>query len=64
MYVQTATIYPEPDPLVGWDRLEFYGQRAWRPCKLSAEPLDPDMERLGILALQFVERTTDISVII
>lgn len=59
-----VTTYPEPDPLVGWDRLEYYGQRAWRPCKLSAEPLDPDMERLGIIALQFVERATDISSVI
>lgn len=47
--------YPDPDPLANWDKLEFYGQRPWRPCQLSAEPLDPDMERQGILAIQYNE---------
>jgi len=49
-------VYPEPDPLVGMDQLEFYGQRAWRPGKLSAEPPDPSKEKLGIQALQYQEK--------
>lgn len=49
-------MYPEPDPLVGMDQLEFYGQRAWRPGKLSAEPPDPSKEKLGIQALQYQEK--------
>ncbi|XP_069669154.1 trafficking protein particle complex subunit 11 [Periplaneta americana] len=48
--------YPKPDPLAGMDQLEFFGQRAWRPGKLSAEPPDPDKERLGIQALQYQEK--------
>lgn len=49
-------MYPEPDPLAGMDQLEFYGQRAWRPGKLSAEPPDPSKEKLGIQALQYQEK--------
>ncbi|PSN35312.1 Trafficking protein particle complex subunit 11 [Blattella germanica] len=51
-----ANSYPDPDPLSGWAQLEFYGQRAWRPGKLSAEPPDPEKEKLAIQALQYLER--------
>lgn len=53
---KNASTYPEPDPLAGWDQMEFYGQRAWRPGKLSAEPPDPEKEKLGIQALQYLEK--------
>lgn len=48
--------YPSQDPLENTNQLEFFGQRAWRACKLSVEPLDPDTERLGVQAIQFIER--------
>lgn len=48
--------YPDPDPLEGNDRLEFYGQRPWRPGKLSADPPDPQRELNGIQALQYLEK--------
>ncbi|KRT81005.1 hypothetical protein AMK59_5444, partial [Oryctes borbonicus] len=35
--------------------LEFYGQRPWRPGKLSAEPPNPQLEQNGITALQYLE---------
>ncbi|XP_033218517.1 trafficking protein particle complex subunit 11 [Belonocnema kinseyi] len=50
--------YPEPDPLTGKEKLEFYGQRPWRPGKLSAEPADIMGETSAIQALQFREKTT------
>jgi hypothetical protein len=53
---KAADAYPDPDPLTGMEQLEFYGQRAWRPGKLSAEPPDPDKEKLGIQALQYLEK--------
>lgn len=53
---KAVDVYPEPDPLAGMEQLEFYGQRAWRPGKLSAEPPDPDKEKLGIQALQYQEK--------
>jgi hypothetical protein len=53
---KAVNVYPEPDPLAGMDQLEFYGQRAWRPGKLSAEPPDPSKEKLGIQALQYREK--------
>jgi hypothetical protein len=53
---KAVNVYPEPDPLAGMDQLEFYGQRAWRPGKLSAEPPDPSKEKLGIQALQYQEK--------
>jgi hypothetical protein len=56
LFPKALTVYPEPDPLVGMDQLEFYGQRAWRPGKLSAEPPDPNKEKLGIQALQYQEK--------
>ncbi|XP_063238337.1 trafficking protein particle complex subunit 11 [Bacillus rossius redtenbacheri] len=62
---QGVTEYPEPDPLAGWEQLEFYGQRPWRPGKLSAEPPDPAKERSAFQALQFLERfRTDHSMLI
>ncbi|KAJ9597775.1 hypothetical protein L9F63_011383 [Diploptera punctata] len=53
---KNVTTYPEPDPLAGWDQMEFYGQRPWRPGKLSAEPPDPEREKLGIQTLQYLEK--------
>ncbi|OAD60815.1 Trafficking protein particle complex subunit 11, partial [Eufriesea mexicana] len=55
---QNVNIYPEPDPLAGEEKLEFYGQRPWRPGKLSAEPADPVKEALAIQALQYKEKYT------
>ncbi|XP_018405542.1 PREDICTED: trafficking protein particle complex subunit 11 isoform X1 [Cyphomyrmex costatus] len=55
---QHISSYPDPDPLLGEEKLEFYGQRPWRPGKLSAEPADTARETIGIQALQYRERTT------
>ncbi|XP_054008075.1 trafficking protein particle complex subunit 11 isoform X1 [Hylaeus anthracinus] len=55
---QNVDSYPEPDPLAGEDKLEFYGQRPWRPGKLSAEPTDPVKEAIAIQALQYKEKHT------
>lgn len=56
------TSYPSPDPLEGWQFIEFYGQRPWRPGKLTTEPPDPQMEINGIKALQFLEKQVKHSV--
>ncbi|CAG5055727.1 unnamed protein product [Parnassius apollo] len=45
---------PPPDPLEGI--VEFYGQRPWRPGRLSADPHDPQKEQAAVLALQYNER--------
>lgn len=45
------------DPLQGLSSLEYYGQRPWRPGKLSAEPPDMKKEKDGIQALQYLEKT-------
>lgn len=45
---------PTPDPMEGI--VEFYGQRPWRPGRLSADPHDPQKEQAAILALQYSER--------
>lgn len=42
--------------------MEFYGQRPWRPGKLSAEPPDPQREQNGIHALQYLENQVNHSV--
>lgn len=42
--------------------MEFYGQRPWRPGKVSAEPPDPHLESSGIQALQFLEKQVSHSV--
>ncbi|XP_076160826.1 trafficking protein particle complex subunit 11 gry isoform X2 [Ptiloglossa arizonensis] len=55
---QNINSYPEPDPLAGEDKLEFYGQRPWRRGKLSAEPTDPEKEAIAIQALQYKEKNT------
>ncbi|KAK5645307.1 hypothetical protein RI129_006607 [Pyrocoelia pectoralis] len=52
---QNITSYPTPDPLENLKNIEFYGQRPWRPGKLTAEPPDPHLESRGIQALQFLE---------
>ncbi|XP_048507686.1 trafficking protein particle complex subunit 11 isoform X2 [Athalia rosae] len=49
--------YPNPDPLAGCEKLEYYGQRPWRPGKLSAEPADMAGEAAAIRALQYKEKT-------
>ncbi|XP_076289261.1 trafficking protein particle complex subunit 11 gry isoform X2 [Lasioglossum baleicum] len=61
---QNIHSYPDPDPLVGEDKLEFYGQRPWRPEKLSAEPTDSAKETIAIQALQYKEKLVDHSKII
>lgn len=53
---------PAPDPLDGI--LEYYGQRPWRPGRLSADPHDPQKEQAAILALQYNERIFNHSTII
>lgn len=58
MSFQNVNSYPEPDPLAGEEKLEFYGQRPWRPGKLSAEPADSMKEVLTIQALQYKEKYT------
>ncbi|CAH0696114.1 unnamed protein product [Spodoptera exigua] len=45
---------PPPDPLEG--TVEFYGQRPWRPGRLSADPHDPQKEQAAVIALQYNER--------
>ncbi|XP_032519488.2 trafficking protein particle complex subunit 11 [Danaus plexippus] len=45
---------PAPDPMEGI--VEFYGQRPWRPGRLSADPHDPQKEQAAVLALQYNER--------
>ncbi|XP_017788618.1 PREDICTED: trafficking protein particle complex subunit 11 [Habropoda laboriosa] len=56
---QNVTSYPEPDPLAGEEKLEFYGQRPWRPGKLNAESADPAKEANAIIqALQYKEKYT------
>ncbi|GBP31945.1 Trafficking protein particle complex subunit 11 [Eumeta japonica] len=55
--------YPSgPDPLDG--SVEFYGQRSWRPGRISADPHDPQKEQMAILALQFVEKNFSHSAVI
>ncbi|KAI5631421.1 foie gras liver health family 1 domain-containing protein [Phthorimaea operculella] len=50
-----ATQYPPaPDPMEGI--VEFYGQRPWRPGRLSADPHDPQKEQAAVSALQYNER--------
>ncbi|XP_041984490.1 trafficking protein particle complex subunit 11 [Aricia agestis] len=45
---------PPPDPMEGI--VEYYGQRPWRPGRLSADPHDPQKEQVAVLALQYNER--------
>ncbi|KOB67024.1 Uncharacterized protein OBRU01_20427 [Operophtera brumata] len=45
---------PAPDPMDGV--IEFFGQRPWRPGRLSADPHDPQKEQAAVLALQYNER--------
>lgn len=56
--LQDVNEYPDPDPLVGQDKLEYYGQRPWRPGKLSAEPADVQREAAAVQALRYKEKTT------
>ncbi|XP_059480361.1 trafficking protein particle complex subunit 11 [Neocloeon triangulifer] len=59
-----TTSYPHPDPLDGQQDLEFYGQRPWRPGKLSAEPLDAFKEKEAVCALQIKESAVNHSMLI
>lgn len=57
-----VTTYPNSDPLKESNSLEFYGQRPWRPGKLSAEPINPSLELEGIAALKYKENLVKHSV--
>ncbi|KAK4294863.1 hypothetical protein Pmani_032542 [Petrolisthes manimaculis] len=46
---------PVSDLLEGWDKLEFYGQRPWRPGKHSLEPPEQHREAEGIKEVQYHE---------
>ncbi|RXG54551.1 Trafficking protein particle complex subunit 11 [Armadillidium vulgare] len=46
---------PEANLLEGWESLEFYGQRPWRPGKHSLEPPEMDTETEGMKALCYYE---------
>ncbi|KAK6637936.1 hypothetical protein RUM44_008358 [Polyplax serrata] len=61
---KNVTAYPASDPLKGLNSLEFYGQRPWRPGKLSAEPINPSLEMDGINALKYRENLVNHSGII
>lgn len=39
---------PVSDVLEGWSKLDFYGQRPWRPGKHSLEPPEQQREMEGI----------------
>ena len=43
-----ALTYPAPDPLISQGSLEYYGQRPWRPGKVSIEPPGMELEQIGI----------------
>ena len=43
-----AITYPDPDPLISQSSLEYYGQRPWRPGKVSIEPPGMELEQIGI----------------
>ncbi|XP_069942864.1 trafficking protein particle complex subunit 11 isoform X3 [Cherax quadricarinatus] len=46
---------PVSDLLEGWSKLEFYGQRPWRPGKRSLEPPEQQREAEGIMEVQYHE---------
>ena len=49
--------YPSgPDPLESADKMEYYGQRPWRPGKVALEPTDMELEQAGIQALLHREK--------
>lgn len=55
---------PPSDPLADEAKLEFYGQRPWRPGKLSAEPADMAREMIGIQGLKAREKAVNHSMIV
>lgn len=60
--MQKVVAYPFPDPLENASHVEFYGQRPWRPGKVTSEPPDPHLEQSGIEALQYLEKQFNHSV--
>ncbi|XP_015120848.1 trafficking protein particle complex subunit 11 [Diachasma alloeum] len=54
----------DPDLLDDEMKMEFYGQRSWRPGKLSAECADAMKEALGVQVLKWREKNVDHSMII
>lgn len=46
---------PVSDLLEGWSKLDFYGQRPWRPGKHSLEPPEQQREMEGIKEVQYHE---------
>ncbi|XP_057320612.1 trafficking protein particle complex subunit 11 [Microplitis mediator] len=55
---------PPADPLLDEGKLEFYGQRPWRPGKHGAEPADVTREDAAIAALKYKEKNVNHSMII
>ena len=55
LFFSDAITYPEPDPLISQSSLEYYGQRPWRPGKVSIESPDMELEQKGISAYQFTK---------
>ncbi|XP_037090816.1 LOW QUALITY PROTEIN: trafficking protein particle complex subunit 11-like [Pollicipes pollicipes] len=51
--------YPEPDPLASIVSTDFYGQRPWRPPGRNVELMDTQREKLGVLAIQLMERAVN-----
>lgn len=60
--IESSEYPPPPDPLEGI--VEFYGQRPWRPGRLSADPHDPQREQAAVLALQHNERAFSHSAVV
>ncbi|XP_050535236.1 trafficking protein particle complex subunit 11 isoform X2 [Daktulosphaira vitifoliae] len=49
--------YPSSNPLIGWNNIDFYGQRPWRLIKTISNTDFDALERDGIQALQYYENT-------
>ena len=55
--IRSHKAYPSgPDPLDSADKMEYYGQRPWRPGKVALEPTDMELEQAGIQALLHREK--------
>lgn len=55
LQVCKEVVAPVSDLLDGWSKLEFYGQRPWRPGKHSLEPPEQQREMEGIKEVQYHE---------